>query len=44
MANLAAVCSPCHKDKTKGEAAAALRAIAGNRKRPTERHPGLIDG
>jgi len=33
---------PCHRRKTSAEAVAA-RAKKYNRKRPPERHPGLID-
>ena len=40
--NLAAACDPCHRRKTSAEGAAARRKKY-NRKRPVERHPGLID-
>ena len=40
LANLQAVCSPCHKAKTRAEAQAA-KAAAPRRTRPAEPHPGL---
>ena len=40
--NYQSVCGPCHQLKTSREAAAA-RAKKYNRKRPPQRHPGIID-
>ena len=42
-ANLAAICGPCHKQKTAAETAAARWAPNRRTQRPPERHPGLID-
>lgn len=42
-ANLAAIHDdPCHKAKSAGEGVEARRAIAAQRYRPREQHPGLI--
>ena len=42
--NLAGICTPCHQRKTQAEAQAARRAAAPSqsRRRPPERHPGLL--
>jgi 5-methylcytosine-specific restriction protein A len=41
-ANLRWLCRPCHIAKTTAEAAARNRARAAARRRPPERHPGLL--
>jgi 5-methylcytosine-specific restriction endonuclease McrA len=41
--NLQAACSTCHRTKTGRAAARIGNAQRAERKRPTERHPGLID-
>lgn len=41
--NLQWLCADCHQTKTSREAAEAARAWRQRAKRPTERHPGLLD-
>lgn len=45
--SLRAACSPCHLDRSSrqgaGASAQARRQIVAARKRPQERHPGLVD-
>jgi 5-methylcytosine-specific restriction endonuclease McrA len=40
--NLAAICVPCHRQKTAQEANEARR-VKYSRRRPSEPHPGLIE-
>jgi len=40
--NLAAICKPCHQEKTKAEATAGKQRHS--RRRPAARHPGLLRG
>lgn len=41
-ANLRGACSPCHARRTREQAAAALRGMAGRARYPERKTPGLL--